>query len=1156
MPEANDVLSAPHLDQVKPTIVLNVGSVLEAESYFKSPYYHDSYYFPFNPDPHCRGNNYKTYDEMRDDDQVKVALSFKKDIVVNAGWHVTCADPQVKEFVTTSLKRMQDDGSLQMSFEDAIRDMLSAYDYGFSAAEPVFKIRDGFYHFDSIRVRPAQSFRFQVGDKGDVTEIIQMTNRGEMHFDPRLFVHHVYQVEWGNPYGKSDLRGAHDAWKAKKFVSKFLAIYLERFAGPTVVAKYPPTWDTNEVAQLQTALKTIQQSTVLTIPESTMIDFVQANKDSSEVYIKALNYYNMHIARALLVPDLLGISGEKTGGGSFALGQDQFKMFLATVEKDRLSLARKITLRLIAPLVKANFGQNIKCDFQFVNYSMDDQTELLKIWADVVKGNVFKPTPDEINYLRKQLKFPEGPVVLGDLNPAPQPGQDGQFQVAAHRDEAAAVRSHSRETVRRDEFQGLPINIEIDRGQEKSGTGPDGRQWSHVYEYPYGEIARTEGEDGDPVDVYLGPNGDSKTVHVVHQKRMDGGFDEDKVMLGFDSPEQAKQAYTDHGPSWGFGSMDSMTVDEFKNGYLASNRKFAIKKRRDFTSAEKKVDFALIEKSLTDAESELSRRLKRTGKQVWQDYAKQVKESNLVGRFDPAKLNDLKPRFLRDMNVVIKQGFADLLEQAYREAQHELFPEKKFALDEGELSYDDMMEVLEAESFNITKDYSGLVSKKVNSRIVQGLKQGRSSDDIMALIRKDMPDLTDSWIDTLVRTKTTEIYNRGRKSYFDNDPLAQKVVEAYQFSAIIDSRTSQICSSLDKKVFRADDGNINLLTPPLHLNCFPAGTIVRGKGKRMRTNIEDVRVGDRVLTQSREFHRVEELHRNHFKGELIVLELENGVILRATPNHPIFTKNRGWVEAGALNESDELEISEVDRYDLLAERKRRHLATKNEELRQLYVGERRGLRAIGAKFGVQSNTVGRWLKELGIPLRHGGEAVATQWNDASDRRKRASERLKAIRAILPHPRLGMKDPAAAERMRLRNPMNMPGVKERAMAKKKGIFRGAGNPMYGRTPVHPKPIAYNGMNLKSTYELGYAQYLERNGVRFSYEPQRFNLGFCTYVPDFFLLDEAGRLKEVVEIKGWVKEKDRAKIDALRKLLAPHGVPVVMYAQTELKAMGAI
>lgn len=129
-----------------------------------------------------------------------------------------------------------------------------------------------------------------------------------------------------------------------------------------------------------------------------------------------------------------------------------------------------------------------------------------------------------------------------------------------------------RPSKRRLEWNGLPINIEIEVGEKKSGFDKTGMPWEHVYAVPYGEIERTQGDDGDPVDVYLGPAQDAAYVYVVHQLNMDGTPDEDKVMLGFLGAAAAQAAYRAHGPSWGFGSMDEMNLDQFVHGYLAANR--------------------------------------------------------------------------------------------------------------------------------------------------------------------------------------------------------------------------------------------------------------------------------------------------------------------------------------------------------------------------------------------------------------------------------------------------------------------------------------------------------------------------------------------------------------------------------------------------------
>lgn len=134
--------------------------------------------------------------------------------------------------------------------------------------------------------------------------------------------------------------------------------------------------------------------------------------------------------------------------------------------------------------------------------------------------------------------------------------------------------AREKDVKRRISYLGLPVNIEIEKGETRGGVGEDGEKWEKTYGVPYGEIDQTIAlSDGDPVDVYLGPREDlSAKVYVIHQLRKNGEYDEDKVMLGFPSENAAIESYQRHGPPWGFGSVDEMTLDQFVNGYLAANR--------------------------------------------------------------------------------------------------------------------------------------------------------------------------------------------------------------------------------------------------------------------------------------------------------------------------------------------------------------------------------------------------------------------------------------------------------------------------------------------------------------------------------------------------------------------------------------------------------
>jgi hypothetical protein len=96
----------------------------------------------------------------------------------------------------------------------------------------------------------------------------------------------------------------------------------------------------------------------------------------------------------------------------------------------------------------------------------------------------------------------------------------------------------------------------------------------------YGDIKGTEGSDGDPVDVFVGPNLNSEFVCVVDQVSKEGSFDEHKVLFGFDNESDAiacyKKAYT---PGWKVGPVTTMTVEQFKEWLKCGKQKKPIAKQ-------------------------------------------------------------------------------------------------------------------------------------------------------------------------------------------------------------------------------------------------------------------------------------------------------------------------------------------------------------------------------------------------------------------------------------------------------------------------------------------------------------------------------------------------------------------------------------------------
>ncbi len=132
------------------------------------------------------------------------------------------------------------------------------------------------------------------------------------------------------------------------------------------------------------------------------------------------------------------------------------------------------------------------------------------------------------------------------------------------------------------DFQGLPISIENRKGSKRHwydvGAQKEG---TTTMKFPYGYIRGTLGTDGDAVDVYIGNDKDSTRVFVVTQNKAPDfkQIDEQKIMLGFDSPEKAKLAYLAHlgdNAKKFFRNMKEMSVDQLKDK-LASQKGKLIK---------------------------------------------------------------------------------------------------------------------------------------------------------------------------------------------------------------------------------------------------------------------------------------------------------------------------------------------------------------------------------------------------------------------------------------------------------------------------------------------------------------------------------------------------------------------------------------------------
>lgn len=219
-------------------------------------------------------------------------------------------------------------------------------------------------------------------------------------------------------------------------------------------------------------------------------------------------------------------------------------------------------------------------------------------------------------------------------------------------------------------IKGFDISIENPAGSRRY-YGKDKKKFN-VMQNHYGYFTKSKGKDGDQVDVFLGPDIENfDKVYVVDQK-INGSFDESKVMLGFKTKKEAKAAYfANYDSNWhGFMHITGVSLATFRK-WLYRGRK----QRQPFADyvmiQKKKLDEAK-ERELKSIESDIAwepvrvqgkmnLKNKETGEYLspeWFNWCGYMEEGISVVRNDDGKYNYLK----NDGTLLLDEWYDDVEE--------------------------------------------------------------------------------------------------------------------------------------------------------------------------------------------------------------------------------------------------------------------------------------------------------------------------------------------------------------------------------------------------------------------------------------------------------------------------------------------------------------
>jgi phage gp29-like protein len=418
----------------------------------------------------------------------------------------------------------------------------------------------------------------------------------EPHGDGRWFIWAPYGYRWG--WLRAFVRRLAHKYVMRGWNYRDWARYNERYGQPIIGAVMPPGLKEEEKQRQLDAIAGINSEAVVPLPAAEDdapgydLKLIEAKSRGHDSFAKFKDQIDADISIAVLGWNVAGDT--KLGSQSRSRVQDQVRLD-KRVEDAKMGAA--VRAQVLWWDAEHNVGDGTLAPY--VDYQVeppDDEEQeatVLDVLGDAAtKMETAQPGLVDWRAVLERAGYPmrTEAQVQADAAAAQQQAQDiaeatakakapngppgtdgggfkGKPQAAR---QALAARNDTR-VVKRYEVAGLPIAIENPKGSTRywSERQPDGteRLGKTEMKHDYGYIEGHDGGDGEALDAYVGPNPGAELVHVIHQKHAPDyqSWDEDKVMLGYDSADAARNAYLEHRDDpRAFGGMSTMPVDDFK----------------------------------------------------------------------------------------------------------------------------------------------------------------------------------------------------------------------------------------------------------------------------------------------------------------------------------------------------------------------------------------------------------------------------------------------------------------------------------------------------------------------------------------------------------------------------------------------------------------
>lgn len=750
----------------------------------------------YNPDLlAARKGGLAIYARMAQDEQVKAALKFKRDSIVGRGYEFAYDETKLSEEEQKKRRRVMVQITRRMtgSFTDGVIAVLKGLQFGFSLTEKVQQNIDvdgtTYIGLAALLGRDAQTFKFHTDEYGVLKKFVQIAGSQERELDIGKFVHYVQNPEEDQYYGLSELRAAYRPWFTKDVYLKLEAAFLERFAGGMALISLgtsgirpgSPDYDA-----LQSILQNMRSAGGLILPEGVTAEIMEVS--STDAYEKAILRCDLAIAKALLIPNLLGLSNAGQTG-AYAQSQTQLEAYFMTLAVDTQRLEQCLNQQLFRPLAQLNWDDGEFPRFRFKKASEEHVKWIIQSWKDLTASNAVITTEEDEAHLREILDFP-----------------------ARDEDDVPVAK------VKQDL---VPIQIDPNKVPPVvPGQQDDGKKFTEIAE----RVATSQADVSAALE---------RNSTEISEKFEDFKLQQATQLTESIAPlkDEIKE----------IGGIAKKLAQRFSMDNALMRVDFAVMAQRTMALEEDVADTVATLSAKAARQLLTDEQLSALLDQDTQDIGALQIDSVSVGKIKGAFRSGLDRAWttglMQAMTEVSKARKATFDEptrkakvSSLRANAADYFESNAFKM-AGSLT-DGMRALIQQELLNAVKSgkrpedaaadiYVRMIEKGYTT--LKAVSDASPPSEVMKLVEARLADALNvanvpAYLNTLVRTNTFEALNEARYAEF-TDPALGDFVVALRYSAILDDRTTQICEHLDGHVHAVGSKVWESYRPPNHFNC-------------------------------------------------------------------------------------------------------------------------------------------------------------------------------------------------------------------------------------------------------------------------------------------------------------------------------------------------